>query len=54
MKYTVKKQGKQWGVFYGKELVEGGFFSRDAAEECCAGWEESHINTTVASALNVK
>lgn len=33
--YTVKKQGRQWGVYFGGKLVEGGFFSRDAAQECC-------------------
>jgi len=34
MNYSVKKQGRQWGVYFGSKLVEGGFFSRDAAEDC--------------------
>jgi len=34
MKYTVKKQGRQWGVYLGNKLIEGGFFSRAAAEYC--------------------
>jgi hypothetical protein len=38
MKYSVKKQSRQgvtlWGVYFGSKLVEGGFFNRDAAEDC--------------------
>ena len=34
MKYVVKRQGRQWGVYLGGKLIEGGFFSRDAAENC--------------------
>ena len=36
MKAIVKKQGRQFGVYINGELIEGGFFSRAAAEECAA------------------
>ena len=39
--YTVRKQGRQWGVYLGKELIEGGFFSRDVAEHCAQEWQRS-------------
>lgn len=32
--YIVKKQGKQYGVYFNGKLIEGGFFTRDAAQEC--------------------
>ena len=43
--YIVKKQGRQWGVFCAKtgELVEGGFFARAAAVECCAEWNKGQV-----------
>lgn len=31
-KFTVRPQGRQWAVYLGEVLVEGGFFSRHAAE----------------------
>lgn len=31
MTITVKRTGRTWGVFRGSELIEGGFFSREAA-----------------------
>lgn len=34
IKYTVRKQGRQWGVYLSGILIEGGFFSRAAAEDC--------------------
>jgi hypothetical protein len=30
----VKKQGKQWAVYKNGVLIEGGFFTREAAEDC--------------------
>jgi hypothetical protein len=30
-KAVVKRTGRTWSVFQGKELIEGGFFSREAA-----------------------
>jgi len=39
---TVKKQteqgSKNWGVFINDRLVEGGFFSRDNAQQCADDW----------------
>jgi len=32
--FKVKKTGATWGVFYRGALIEGGFFSRGAAEDC--------------------
>ena len=32
MEYTVRRTGRTWSVFKGAELIEGGFFSRAAAE----------------------
>jgi hypothetical protein len=29
----VKRTGRTWGIFERGELIEGGFFSRDAANE---------------------
>lgn len=35
MKVIVKRNNsKQWDVFVDGELIEGGFFSREAAEKC--------------------
>lgn len=31
---VVKRTGRTWGVFVGGRLVEGGFFTRDAAVRC--------------------
>ena len=28
---TVKRDGKQWSIYVNGELIEGGFFSREAA-----------------------
>lgn len=36
--YSVKPTGRTWGVFHGARLVEGGFFSLDAALAACADW----------------
>jgi hypothetical protein len=30
----VKRQGRQWGVYVNGALIEGGFFSRAAAQRC--------------------
>jgi hypothetical protein len=35
-RYVVRKQGRQWAIFHGDELIEGGFFSRENAETVCA------------------
>lgn len=32
--YIVRKQGRQWGVYCGDMLIEGGFFARSSAESC--------------------
>ena len=41
-KVTVKQQtefrSKNWGVYLNGCLVEGGFFSKDAAEQCANNW----------------
>lgn len=40
MPYTVKPQGKQFGIYSPSgKLVEGGFFTRDAAEDQRDEWE---------------
>lgn len=31
---SVKRTGRTWSVFRGSVLIEGGFFSRDAALDC--------------------
>lgn len=36
--YTVRKTGRAFGIFRGTILIEGGFFSRDAANLACDGW----------------
>jgi hypothetical protein len=35
-KVEVKRQGKRWAVYVNGQLVEGGFFDRDAAERLAA------------------
>jgi hypothetical protein len=37
-RYVVRKQGRQWAIFHGDELIEGGFFSRENAETACAAY----------------
>jgi hypothetical protein len=32
----VKRSGRTWGVYVNGQLVEGGFFSKGAAERCAA------------------
>lgn len=44
---VVRKTGKTWSLFRGDELVEGGFFSKDAADASCA-----EHNKTSASVLD--
>lgn len=39
--HHVGPQGKQWGVYLGHALVEGGFFDRGAAEDCAANYNAS-------------
>jgi hypothetical protein len=43
-KVTVKKQteqgSKNWGVYINGRLVEGGFFTRGAAECCADQWRK--------------
>jgi hypothetical protein len=39
MAYTIKRQGKGWGIFAGERLVEGGFFDRDAALDALDDWQ---------------
>jgi hypothetical protein len=34
MQITIKKQGRTFGVFVNGKLVEGGFFTKAAAEAC--------------------
>ena len=34
--YTIRKQGRQWAVYRGTELIEGGFFDRERAQAACA------------------
>ena len=37
--YKVSKQSAHtWGIYRGADLVEGGFFSRAAADAACAEW----------------
>lgn len=40
--YTVRRQPESisgtWGIYKGKALVEGGFFSRDLADDACYEW----------------
>lgn len=39
MTYTIKKTGRTWGIFNNKgELVEGGFFTMDAALNALTMW----------------
>jgi hypothetical protein len=40
-KAIVKKQGRQWGVYVAGVLIEGGFFSRDAAQDCADAYNAS-------------
>ena len=37
--YTVKRQGRQWAVYAGSELIEGGFFEKCNAEAARAAWQ---------------
>lgn len=37
-RFVAKRQGNQWGIFDGDKLVEGGFFDRDAAQDCADLW----------------
>jgi len=37
-KYTVKRQGKTWGIYCNGSLIEGGFFSRDFAQDECESY----------------
>jgi len=41
-KYTVRRQpgSRQYGVYLGNELIEGGFFSRAAAEACAERYQQ--------------
>lgn len=44
-RFTVKQQteirSKQWGVYDNGVLIEGGFFSRDAANDCAMSYMQS-------------
>lgn len=47
MTYTIRKQDtitRTFGVFWGAEMVEGGFFSRSMAEDVADWWQENHPN----------
>jgi hypothetical protein len=50
----VQKQGRGWGVFGiagdTQELIEGGFFSRAAAESCRDRWERECLQDEVEKA----
>ena len=35
---TVKRDGKRWAIYVNGELVEGGFFSREAALRAAAAY----------------
>lgn len=40
-KVTIKRQSpRTWGIFVNGNLVEGGFFSRDAAERAAQAYVE--------------
>ena len=56
MKYSVKKQSRQgvtlWGVYFGSKLVEGGFFNRDAAEDCAQTREGQNETQTQRDTTN--
>lgn len=45
MTYTIRKQDtitRNYGVFWGVTLVEGGFRSRSMAEDVGDWWQENH------------
>lgn len=45
MTYTIRKQDtitRNYGVFWGVTLVEGGFRSRSMAEDVADWWQENH------------
>lgn len=37
-KYTIKRTGRTWSIYDQSGLVEGGFFSRAAADEALEKW----------------
>ena len=39
--YMVKRQGKQWAVYFNGKLIEGGFFDRDAAKDCADSYNQA-------------
>lgn len=41
---TVKRTGRTWSVYVKGTLVEGGFFTRQAADHAAAEWEENTRN----------
>jgi hypothetical protein len=42
MRFSVKRTGRTWAVVdQSGNVVEGGFFSRDAAEKARDGWAEA-------------
>lgn len=43
--YTVRRQtgSRTWGIFKGAQLIEGGFFSRGAAQDACDEWSEGQV-----------
>jgi hypothetical protein len=48
MEYTVRRTGRTWSVFNDEDLVEGGFFSRAAAEDCANDHEALAIRDAMA------
>lgn len=52
MKLVVKRDpgNGNWGIYAGKTLVEGGFFSRDAAEYSKENLEREALDDEVAKA----
>lgn len=47
MTYTIRKQDtitRNYGVFWGVTLVEGGFSTRSMAEDVADWWQENHPN----------
>ena len=38
---TVKQQGTKWAVYVSGKLIEGGFFTREAAVRCAAEYNKA-------------
>lgn len=41
----VKRDGQTWGIYINGKLVEGGFFSKHAAEHAAREWEANTRNS---------